>query len=142
MQRHKFIALPNDDTFHLTPKLWMAVGLIAYNYHLLTLEPLQILATSRDARHVPPSRVEAAARGLAVMISTEGLAPATRTAISEIARTLLTPLGLQISTHGGWQITGRRRSTRYLLVQDAGPIEQFAIAECQAPQPETGEAIL
>src|SRR5437868_15276193 len=120
MQRRRFIALPNDDTFHLTPKLWMAIGLIAYNYHLMTLEPLRILATSRDARHVPPTRIEAAARGLAVMVSTEGLAPATRLAISEIARTLLTPLGLHISTHGVWQIPGRPRSTRSLRAEDAG----------------------
>src|SRR5438105_3327071 len=118
MQRRRFIALPNDDTFHLTPKLWMAIGLIAYNYHLMTLEPLRILATSRDARHVPPTRIEAAARGRAVMVSTEGLSPAARSAVSEIARTLLTPMGLHISTHGGWQLTGRRRSTRYLLVED------------------------
>jgi hypothetical protein len=129
MQRRRFIALPNDDTFHLTPKLWMALGVIASNYHLLTLEPLQILATSRDARHIPPTRAEAAARGLAVMISIEGLSPATLNAISEIARTLLTPLGLHISAHGGWQIAGRRRATRYLLVEDAGGKDQFAMPE-------------
>jgi hypothetical protein len=117
MQRRKFIALPNDEAFHLTPKLWMAVGLIAYNFHLLTLEPVQIL-TSREARHIPPARVEAAMRGLTVMLSTEGLAPAARSALTEIARTLLVPFGLSISQHGGSPIPGAGRTARYLLIAD------------------------
>lgn len=142
MQRRKFIALPNDDTFHLTPKLWMAVGLIASNYHLMTLEPLQILATSRDARHIPPSRIEAAARGLAVMLSTEKLSPTVRSAIAEISRTLLSPFGLQVSAHGGSPLPGAGRTTRYLLIEDVGGSEQFAMPEVtaiDAPRPGSPE---
>lgn len=127
--RRKFIALPNDDTFHLTPKLWMAIGLIAYNHHLMTLEPLQILATSRDARHIPPSRVAAAAQGLAVMVSTEGLSPSTRASLTEIARMLLMPFGLAISHHGGAPLPGAGRTTRYLLVEDVASAENFAAPE-------------
>lgn len=127
--RRKFIALPNDDTFHLTPKLWMAVGLIAYNHHLMTLEPLQILATSRDARHIPPSRVAAAAQGLAVMVSTEGLTHSTRASLTEIARMLLMPFGLTISHHGGSPLPGAGRTTRYLLVEDVAAAEIFAATE-------------
>jgi hypothetical protein len=128
MERRKFITLPQDDAFILTPKLWVAVGLIAYNYHLMTLEPLQILAT-RNARNVPATRIEAAARGLAVMLSTEGLSPATRSAMSEIARTLLLPLGLQVSNHGGSPVPGVGRTARYLLVEDVGTSEAFAAPE-------------
>lgn len=135
MDRRKFIALPHDDTFHLTPKLWLAVGLIAYNYHLMTLEPLQILATSRDARHIPLTRIGAAARGLAVLLSTEGLSPATRTAITQIARTLLLPLGLQISNHGGSPIPGHGHATRYLLVEDTGETEAFEFPEPAPVEP-------
>jgi len=127
--RRKFIALPHDDAFHLTPKLWMAVGLLAYNHHLMTLEPLQILATSRDARHIPPTRVEAATRGLAVMVSTEGLSPSTRAALTEIARMLLVPFGLTISHHGGSPLPGAGRTTRYLLVEDVGTAENFNVPE-------------
>jgi hypothetical protein len=127
--RRKFIALPNDAAFHLTPKLWMAVGLLAYNHHLMTLEPLQILATSRDARHIPPTRVEAATRGLAVMVSTEGLSPSTRAALTEIARMLLVPFGLTISHHGGSPLPGAGRTTRYLLVEDVGTAENFAVPD-------------
>jgi hypothetical protein len=130
--RRRFLALPNEDTFHLTPKLWMAVGLIAYNYHLMTLEPLQILATSRDARHIPPTRVEAASRGLAAMLSTEGLSPATRAAITAIARLLLTPFGMHISHHGGSPLPGGGRTRRYLLIEDAGTSEHFALPEVTA----------
>ena len=129
MQRRKFLALPNDNTFHLTPKLWMAVGLVAYNYHLMTLEPLQILATSRDARHIPPTRIEAAARGLAVMVSTEKLSPTVRSAITEISRTLLHPFGLQISAHGGSPVPGAGRTTRYLLIEDVGGADHFAMPD-------------
>ena len=134
MQRRKFIALPNDDTFHLTPKLWMAVGLIAYNYHLMTLEPLEILTTSHDAHHVPPTRTEAAARGLAVMVSTEKLSPPIRSALTEISRTLLVPFGLNISTHGGSPLPGSGRTKRYLLVEDVGGADHFALPEL-APEP-------
>lgn len=133
MSRRKFIALPNDDTFHLTPKLWMAVGLIAYNYHLMTLEPLQILATSPDARHIPPTRIEAAARGLAVMVSTEKLTPPIRSAITEISRTLLTPFGLEVSAHGGSPLPGAGRTTRYLLIEQVGDAEQFNTPEPVTP---------
>ena len=127
--RRKFIALPHDDAFHLTPKLWMAVGLLAYNHHLMTLEPLQILATSRDARHIPPTRVEAATRGLAVMVSTEGLSPSTRAALTESARMLLVPFGLTISHPGGSPLPGAGRTTRYLLVEDVGTAENFNVPE-------------
>lgn len=137
---HKFIALPNDDTFHLTPKLWMAVGLVAYNYHLMTLQALQILSTTRDARHVPTTRIESAARGLAVMLSTEGLSPATRNAITEIARTLLIPLGMCVSNHGGSPLPGCGRTARYLLIQDTGSSESFEIPET-APRIESQKAI-
>ena len=140
MHRRKFIALPNDDTFHLIPKLWMAVGLIAYNYHLMTLEPLQILATSRDARHIPPARSEAAARGLAVMVSTENLTPPIRTAITKISRTLLVPFGLSISHHGGSPLPGAGRAKRYLLVEDVGGTDHFAIPELAPPEPEEATA--
>jgi len=129
MQRRKFLTLPLDDAFALTPKLWMAVGLVAYNYHLMTLEPLQILATSRDARHVPPTRIEAAARGLAVMVSTEKLSPTIRSAITEISRTLLTPFGVQVSAHGGSPLPGAGRTTRYLLIEDVGGDARFALPE-------------
>ncbi len=124
--RRKFIALPNDDTFHLTPKLWLAVGVIAYNHHLMTLEPVRILATSRDARHIPLTRVEAAARGLAVMVSTEGLSYSTRAALLQIARSLLLPFGLAISHHGGAPIPGAGRAPRYLLIEDVGGADNFA----------------
>jgi hypothetical protein len=141
MQRRKFIALPKADTFHLTPKLWMAVGLVAYNYHLLTLQPLQILSTSRNARHIPPGRVEAAAKGLAVMLSTEGLTPTTRTALIEIARTLLIPFGLSISQHGGSPIPGAGRTARYLLIADVTSDDELA-APLLLDIPESRKAIV
>lgn len=141
MQRSKFIALPNDETFHLTPKLWMAVGLMAYNFHLLTLEPVQILSTSRDARHIPPARVEAAMKGLAVMLSTEGLAPATRSALTQIARTLLVPFGLSISQHGGSPIPGLGRTTRYLLIADVTPADELKVP-LLLTMPESRKAIV
>jgi len=136
----KFIALPNDDSFHLTPKLWMAVGLVAYNYHLMTLQALHILTTTRDARHIPATRVESAARGLAVMVSTEGLSPATRNAITEIARTLLMPLGMHVSNHGGSPLPGCGRTARYLLIQDTGTSENFEMPQ-SGPQIESRKAI-
>ena len=139
MQRRKFIALPNADTFHLTPKLWMAIGLIAYNYHLLTLNPLQIL--SADAPHIPCARVEAAAKGLAVMLSTEGLAPAARTALTEIARTMLIPFGLSISQHGGSPLPGAGRTTRYLLIADVTSADE-STAPVLLTMPESRKAIV
>lgn len=136
MDRRKFIALPNNEALHLTPKLWIAIGLIAYNYHLMTLEALQILTTSSHAHHVPRARLEAATLGSAVMLSTEGLSPATRSAITEIARTLLMPLGMQVSNHGGSPIPGGGRTARYLLVEDVRSSENFSL-----PQVGTREAI-
>ena len=118
----------------------MAVGLVAYNYHLMTLQALQILSTTRDARHVPTTRIESAARGLAVMLSTEGLSPATRNAITEIARTLLIPLGMCVSNHGGSPLPGCGRTARYLLIQDTGSSEGFEIPET-APRIESQKAI-
>lgn len=111
-QRHTLIALPKGPSLQLTPKLWVAVGLIAYNHYLMTLEPLQVL-TPRDAGRP----------GLAAMLSTEGLAPVTRTAIAEIARALLAPLGLLVSTHGGKRVPGIGRTARYLLVEDLEAVQ-------------------
>lgn len=128
--RPKLIALPHVDSFQLTPKLWLAVGLIAYNHHLMTLEPLQLL-TARHAvqEDMHPTRIEAARRGLAVLVSTEGLTPATRYAVAEIARALLNPLGLLVSTHGGAPVPGKGHSTRYMLVEDFGSRMHLSMPE-------------
>lgn len=125
MHSRKFIALPADEAFRPTPKLWMAVGLMAYNFHLLSLKPVQILATSRDARHIPIGRAASVARGRAVMLSTEGLTPNTRTALTEIGRTLLTPFGLSVSHHGGAPLPGSGHTTRYLLIEDHSGNDQL-----------------
>ena len=106
-QRPKLIALPKGPSLDLTPKLWLALGLIAYNHYLMTLEPLQVLTPADAGRP-----------GLAAMLSTEGLTPVTRTAVAEIARTLLAPLGLLISTHGGKRVPGIGHTPRYILVED------------------------
>lgn len=135
MPRRKFIALPNDDRLQLTPKLWMAVGLIAYNYHLFTLEPLEILATPPGAPHIPPARAEAATCGRAVMVSTDNLKPTIRSAITQISRTLLTPFGLTVSTHGGSPLPGAGRTPRYLLVEDHGSPEHSAKPELVSTPP-------
>ncbi len=63
-QRHQLIALPKGSSLDLTPKLWLALGLIAYNHYLMTREPLQVLSPGDAGR-----------AGLAAMLSTEGLAP-------------------------------------------------------------------
>ena len=106
-RRHKFIALPKGPSLDLTPKLWLALGLIAYNHYLMPLEPLQVLTPGDAGRP-----------GLAAMLSTEGLAPVTRTAVTEIARALLVPLGLAISTHGGKRVPGVGHTPHYILVED------------------------
>lgn len=139
MDRRKFIALPKGN-FELTPKLWIALGLIAYNYHLMTLQPLQVIATAHNFPNVPRTRLETADRGRAVMLSTEGLSPATRAAISEIARTLLLPLGLTISNHGGSPVPGCGRTARYLLVEEVGASDCYDVPEL-GPQVEPGKAI-
>jgi hypothetical protein len=105
--RHKLIALPKGASLDLTPKLWLALGLIAYNHYLMTLEPLQVLTPGDAGRP-----------GLAAMLSTEGLAPVTRTAVTEIARALLAPLGLAISAHGGKRVPGVGHTPHYILVED------------------------
>lgn len=106
-QRHQLIALPKGPRLHLTPKLWLALGLIAYNYHLMTLEPLQVLTPGDAGRP-----------GLAVMLSTEGLAAVTRSAVTEIARALLAPLGILVSAHGGKRVPGVGPTAHYILVED------------------------
>ena len=103
----KLITLPKGPSLDLTPNLWLALGLIAYNFHLMTLEPLQVLAPADAGRP-----------GLAAMLSTEGLSPVTRTAVIEIARAFLTPLGLAISAHGGKRVPGIGHTPHYLLVED------------------------
>jgi hypothetical protein len=135
-QRHKLIALPKGPSLHLTPKLWVAVGLIAYNHHLMTLEPLEVLNPHFAQEGTPLQRATALRQGLAAMLSTEGLTRVTRTAVVEIARALLAPLGLLISTHGGKRVPGIGHTAHYILVEDLEPDPHHAIPDLLPKQPE------
>ena len=122
-QRHKLIALPKGRSLDLTPKLWLALGLIAYNHYLMTLEPLQVL-----------NPTDAGRPALSAMLSTEGLANVTRTAITEIARALLAPLGILVSTHGGKRVPGIGHTAHYILIEDAGGERQFEMPGPSQPR--------
>jgi hypothetical protein len=111
-QRPKLIALPQGPTPSLTPKLWLAIGLIAYNHHLMTLQPLRVLTPRGAGRRSP-----------AALLSTEGLTLETRIAIREIARTLLAPLGLSVSTQRRTTAPGAR-AEHYILVEDRESIRE------------------
>ena len=138
--RHNLIALPKGPKLHLTPKLWVAVGLIAYNHYLMTLEPLEVLNPHR-AQENPPPRASALRQGLAAMLSTEALTPVTRTAVVEIARALLAPLGLLISSHGGKRVPGIGHTAHYILVEDLEPDPLRAIPDPLPSQLGPTEAI-
>ena len=139
--RHNLIALPKGPKLHLTPKLWVAVGLIAYNHYLMTLEPLEVLNPHRAQEDTPPPQASALRQGLAAMLSTEALTPVTRTAVVEIARALLTPLGLLISAHGGKRVPGIGHTVHYILVEDLDPDPLRAIPDPLPSQLEPAEAI-
>ena len=139
--RHNLIALPKGPKLQLTPKLWVAVGLIAYNHYLMTLEPLELLNPHREQEDTPPPQASALRQGLAAMLSTEELTPVTRTAVVEIARALLAPLGLLISAHGGKRVPGIGHTAHYILVEDLEPDPLRAIPDPLPSQPEPAEAI-
>ena len=138
--RNNLIALPKGPKLHLTPKLWVAVGLIAYNHYLMTLQPLEVLNPHRLQEDTPP-RASIPRRGLAAMLSTEALTPVTRTAVVEIARALLAPLGLLISAHGGKRVPGIGHTAHYILVEDLEPDPLRAIPDPLLSRPEPDEAI-
>jgi hypothetical protein len=139
--RHNLIALPKGPKLHLTPKLWVAVGLIAYNHYLMTLQPLEVLNPHRAQEDTPPPEASALRQGLAAMLSTEALTPVTRTAVVEIARALLAPLGLLISSHGGKRVPGIGHTAHYILVEDLEPDPLRAIPDPLPSRPEPAEAI-
>jgi hypothetical protein len=132
----ELIRMPADDDFALTPKIWLALGLLSFNHQLLTLHPLQVLTPNEVRVGMNPERREAIRKGLAVLVDTERMTHDSRTAFIQIARHLLEPIGLLITQHGAPPLPPEGAHERhYIAVSDAGGTQAFHLAENPSPNP-------
>ena len=113
--KNRLIAFPSSEQIALTPALWLACGVISYNFALLAQHAMRILAP-KEIPHLTDSRRETIDRGFAVAIDARGLMPSIRAAILQISRTLLTPLHFAVTLQG-------RDGSSYLLVEFHGALD-------------------
>jgi hypothetical protein len=134
----KLVVIPKTEGYALTPKLWLAVGLLAYNHHLLTLRPLELLTPDQVGPGLKDTRHEELRRGLAILASVERMSGTSRSAFVTIARQLLVPIGVNISLHGNVPIAGEGHSPRYVYLVDTGGQERFQLPEGEEGEKEAG----
>lgn len=113
--KNRLIAFPSSEQIALTPALWLACGVISYNFALLAQHAMRILAP-KEIQFLSDSRRETIDRGFAVAIDARGLQPSIRAAILQISRTLLAPLHFAVTLQG-------RDGTAYLLVEFHGALD-------------------
>lgn len=113
--KNSLIAFPAEEEIALTPALWLACGVVAYNFALLARCPMRILA-AREIPSITDVRAESVRRGLSTAIDATPLLPSVRSATLQICRTLLAPLHFAITFHP-------RAKRPYLLIEYLGGLE-------------------
>jgi hypothetical protein len=114
----KLIALPKDEAYSITPKLWLALGLMAYNHQLLTLRPLEILTPAQVEAAFPSDHREAVERGLATIVCVDHMSADQRSAFVQIARELLATIGVDV--YDNTRKVANDASPRYVTIIENG----------------------
>jgi hypothetical protein len=109
------IALPIKGGINLRPELWLAVGVAGYNHALLAKKPLRILSPREiAAEELTAEKIAKLDAGMAALADASSMTPGMLIAALRITRSLLTPLGVEVT------ILGNERTQRYLLLEFKG----------------------
>jgi hypothetical protein len=118
------VALPVAGSVALRPELWIAVGIAGYNHALLTKRPLRILSPQElIADEINEERWEKLNQGLAALADASQMTPGMLAAALAITRSLLEPLGVEVS------IIGNVQTRRYLLLESKKGMHERKPAE-------------
>lgn len=126
--KNRLVTFPSTEEIALTPALWLAAGVISYNFAILAQKPMRILAAS-ELRPQSPARAQALFHGLALAIEAATLPPSIRGAVLQISRTLLAPLNISVDLHGA------NSAKLFYLVEWHGGPELITHPDPQKPVP-------
>jgi hypothetical protein len=120
--------LPKQEPeFALTPKLWLALGIVTMIHRLVGQGPAQIDG-NRKATSITNAEAQQLEKGMAAAVDTKGMrnrAGAAQYALAAVARVMLNPLGIEVTM----RTTGEDAERPYMLITDQGEPGTFLLRE-------------